>query len=346
MNHSQLNSLHTTAGAQLGEFEGWEIPLVYSSIKAELDATQTGAGLVDLSHLGTVILEGPDARRFANGMFTNNIRQLNEGQCNRSAMCDDRGRIQGLIDLYCTADDKFEGVLEGVTAEWFESRYEMYIVFDDVQMTVSQQAPWILSIQGPQAASVLETAGFPVPPAGEHALASDGILVGAKDRSGLGGFDLWVTTEAIENVWAKLLRSGAVGIGHLALEALRIRHGRARWPVDGTEKSMVHELGLNEEVCNFNKGCYLGQEVINRVDVKGQITKRLHRVAIDSPAAQAIGGTVMLDDTAVGVVKSATNTDDGCMGLAVLRRAAWQPNTAVTIVLDDAEHPGTVQAQS
>jgi len=54
----------------------------------------------------------------------------------------------------------------------------------------------------------------------------------------------------------------------------------------------------------------------------------------------------MLDDTAVGVVKSATNTDDGCMGLAVLRRAAWQPNTAVTIVLDDAEHPGTVQAQS
>ena len=125
-----------------------------------------------------------------------------------------------------------------------------------------------------------------------------------------------------------------------------MRHGRARWPVDGTEKSMVHELGLRDEVCNFNKGCYLGQEVINRVDVKGQVTKQLHRIAITGSTQDALGAAVELDDKVVGTITSVAETPEGCVGLAVLRRAAWGANQAVEIVHTAGRMSGRVQALS
>jgi folate-binding protein YgfZ len=350
MNNSPLNPHHAEAGAQLGavenEEEGTIMPRVYTDTATELSAACSGAGLIDLGHLGTISLEGPDARRFTNGMFTNNIRDLKPGECSRSAMCDDRGRILGLLDIYCTGDDSFEGVLEGVSTEWFESRYGMYIVFDDVEMTTHADGPRVLSLQGPEAGQVLAEAGLPVPDLGHHLLSESNIRVAAKDRSGIGGFDLIVGDKDLKETWLKLINSGATPIGYDALEGLRVRHGRARWPVDGTEKSMVHELGLRDEVCNFNKGCYLGQEVINRVDVKGQVTKQLHRIAITGSTQDALGAAVELDDKVVGTITSVAETPEGCMGLAVLRRAAWGADQAVEIVHAAGRMSGRVQALS
>ena len=157
--------LSTKAAAALtGAVDQIDIPLVMTNTADEVRLARAGAGLVDLGHVQTVRLSGPDARRFTNGMFTNNIRDLQPGECVRSAMCDDRGRVQGLLDVLCTAEDTFEGVLEGVSAEWFESRYGLYIVFDDVEMETFEDAPWVLSLQGPKAAEILATAGLPSPP--------------------------------------------------------------------------------------------------------------------------------------------------------------------------------------
>jgi len=346
MNHGPLHDLHETSNAQCGPVEGFSIPLVYSTADADYDATRTGAGLIDLAHVGTVRLEGPDARRFCNGMFTNNIRDLQPGQCGRSAMCDDRGRVLGLLDLLCTDPDRFDGVLEGVSAEWFESRYGMYIVFDDVELEVSQSGPWVLSLQGPQSATVLEHAGLPAPNKGHHSLSEDGIRIVDKDRSGLGGFDLIVETDQAPTLWQRLLSAGCTPIGHTTLERLRIEHGRARWPVDGTEKSLVHELGIDSEVCNFNKGCYLGQEVINRVDVKGQVNKKLHKILLDTQPKELLGAPILLDDVEVGTITSATDTETGAIALAVIRKRAWAAGQEVTISTVEGAVSGSVQDAS
>jgi len=259
-------------------------------------------------------------------------------------MCDDRGRVLGLLDLVCTGPDRFEGILEGVSAEWFESRYGLYIVFDDVELTVSQEGPWVLSLQGPQAAEVLAQGGLPIPEVGQHAQMEDGTRIVSKDRSGLGGFDLIVETDRIEHVWETLREVGAVPIGHQALERLRIEHGRARWPVDGTEKSLVHELGIDAEVCNFNKGCYLGQEVINRVDVKGQVNKKLLKIQLDDSPADLLGASVFLDEAEVGTISSAAQTSSGSIALAILRKKAWADGCQVRITTSAGTYTGSVQS--
>jgi len=346
MSQGPLHHLHETLSAHFGTLEGFSTPLRYADADAEYTAVQTHAGLIDLAHVGTVSFEGPDARRFCNGMFTNNIRDLQPGQCGRSAMCDDRGRVLGLLDILCTDSDRFEGVLEGVSAEWFESRYGMYIVFDDVEMEVSQSGPWVLSLQGPQSAAVLEKAGLPTPEKGHHSVSEDGIRIVDKDRSGLGGFDLIVDTEAASPLWDRILSAGCTPFGHDTLERLRIEHGRARWPVDGTEKSLVHELGIDTEVCNFNKGCYLGQEVINRVDVKGQINKKIHKILLDAKAEDVLGASVMLDDAEVGTITSATDAGTGTIALAVIRKRAWGEGQEVTISTAEGAVRGSVQDAS
>jgi len=338
---SPLNT-NTTASLS-GPVDGIEIPLVMTETAEEVERVRAGAGLVDLGHVQTVRLSGPDARRFTNGMFTNNIRDLQPGECVRSAMCDDRGRVQGLLDVLCTADDTFEGVLEGVSAEWFENRYGMYIVFDDVELDVFDTSPWVLSLQGPATAEILAAAGLPQPVQGHHLSTEDGVRVTSKDRSGLGGVDIIADGDSIVSVYDALVSAGATSIGFLALEQLRIESGRARWPVDGTEKSMVHELGINEEVCNFNKGCYLGQEVINRVDVKGQITKKIHTIVVDTDPAMLAGAAVQLDDKQVGTITSATHNGQHAIALAVIRKAAWADGQTVQITLPSGPVEGKVQ---
>ena len=105
------------------------------------------------------------------------------------------------------------------------------------------------------------------------------------------------------------------------------------WPVDGTEKTLIHELRINDEVCNFNKGCYLGQEVINRVDVKGLIQKRLERIVLP-PNAGAVGAAITLDGTTVGSISSLTHGPEDSIALAVLRKAAWESDS-VAVETDD-----------
>lgn len=341
MSLSPLHATHEAANVTMVTIEGVDVPLRYADASVECAAAQTTAGLADLAHLATAVLEGPDARRFANGMFTNNIRDLDPGQLSRSAMCDDRGRVQGLIDVYCTGPDRFEIVLEGVSAEWFAERYALYIVFDDVDLSASDSSPWILSLQGPSAADVLDRAGLPTPTHGHHIQTESGIRVGTKDRTGLGGFDLLVPTALVETTWAAVLAAGACAMGHATMEDFRIRSGRARWPVDGTERSLIHELRLNQEVCNFDKGCYLGQEVINRVDVKGQVTKTLERL-IFPREAPAIGAPVLLDGKTIGTISSVTHGAHDSVALAVLRKAA-QDAQEVQIETPNGTVSGTIQ---
>lgn len=337
---SPLTAWHAENGAVMTTIDGAEVPLRYANADAEVSAARSGAGLIDLSCLATITITSPDAKRWCNGMFTNNIRKLTPGTGNRSAMCDDRGRVQGLIDLYCTSDEGFIGVLEGVALSWFEKRYGMYMVLDDIELESCADTMVLLSLQGPRADEILRAMALPVPESDhEHLTAThDGatIRIARKDRTGLGaGVDLFVPVEAAASLWRALVDAGATAIGHEALDALRILGGRASWPQDGTAKSMVHELRLNEEVCAFDKGCYVGQEVINRIDVKGLIQKRLTGFRIDGEAP--LGASVSIGSRSMGKVSSVATVNGTRVGLAVLRKAAWEAGTSLSIQTEDGE---------
>ena len=286
-------------------------------------AQQHSAGC-RLSH-NSFILSSPDARRWCNSMFSNNIRALQPEKGNRSAICDDRGRMQGILDVYCLEPEQFLCVLDGIDQEWFLGRFQMYLILDDIELDDVQTD--LFHLCGPTTDSVLQAAGLSVPPSDQSVVQDDVHIVLRKNRFGLDGVD--VITADLDTLQAKLQQAGAHIIPEHAFDALRILNGRARWPDDGTAKTMIHELQINEECCAFNKGCYIGQEIINRIDVKGLINKKIQRLQITGEAA--INDSLMLDGRAVGTLTSIARLDDRTIGLSVLRKKAWEPGTILSL---------------
>jgi len=311
---------------------------------AEASAAQTGAGAVALSDVAVITLTGDDVRRWANSMFTNAIKRVRPGQGSRNAMCDDRGRVLGLGDVCCLRPDHLLVVLEA-GSDWFAERYRMYLMLDEIEMEVVELA--VISVAGPGSDDVARALGLSVPEADHaHVEATDGAWAGVRvcrrDRTGLGGLDLLVPTERSSELLEAALAAGATAISAQTLDALRIRAGRAAWPADGSDRTLVHELRLEGEVCNFSKGCYVGQEVINRIDVKGQVQKRLTGVESDRPIP--VGTAVHLDDREIGRVTSAATIDGRHLGLGILRKSAWEAGTAVELHTDAGSWSATVRA--
>ena len=286
-------------------------------------AAATGAILFHMPGTESFVLESEQARRWCNGMFTNNIRKLAAGEGNRSAICSDRGRVQGLIDTYCLDDSRFLCVLDGIDISWFQERFRMFMVLDDVEMV--EEAEGILTLQGTEAANLLSAAGFHVP---ERQHCHSGALqVVRRDRSGHGGYDLLGPVAELERAGRRLLENGAGQGSEESLDCLRILSGRARWPQDGTEKSLIHELALDKECCAFDKGCYVGQEIINRIDVKGLVNKKLTRLSLNGPVETPAG--LFTEEKEIGILTSIIGYRDGYIGLATLRKAVWAEGTVL-----------------
>ena len=317
-------------------------PLDYGDPEGELRAAREAAVVVDLSELAVIELHCPEARRWGNGMFTNNIRRLQEGEGNRNAMCDDRGRVLGLLDLYFLTPEHFVLVLDGVDRDWFETHYRMYLILDDVELEPEpEEAARVLSVQGPGAESVLLAMGLELPQGDRgHLSQADGTRVCRRGRSGLDGFDLLVPLQNVESCWERVVEAGARPVGSRALEKLRVVSGEPSWPRDGREKTLIHELGLEGEVCAFDKGCYLGQEVINRVDVKGAIQKRITGVRLHGPSLPPPDGEVILDGKSMGSITSVVEVEDYYIGIGILRKSAWEPGQTISMEAGDATWTG------
>ena len=304
----------------------------------EVARARTSAALFDLAACspvgaGVLTFVGPDARRFCNGMFTNNIRNLPVGRANQNAMVDDKARIQGLHDLACLADSAdvggyFRATLEGVATADFIARYEKYIIFDDLELADISEDWRVLSLQGPDATRILEQAGVPIPSAEGDVLPlgddPTGATITRRARSVAGGFDLCVPA-AETSEWAARL---ALPYADAAtLERLRVEAGLVRWPVDMGERALPHEMRAVPRMCNFEKGCYIGQEVINRIDVMGQVNKKVWGLV--GAALPEPGTEVKLGDDVVGTVLSGVQEDGFVRALVLLRKAAWEPGKAL-----------------
>jgi folate-binding protein YgfZ len=325
-----LFAVHGAHGATFTELDGHLVPERWSTPEREAEAGRSSAALFDLTRSAVLELVGPDARRFSNGMFTNNVRALPVGGGNRSCMVDEKARIQGILDLYCVEEERFLAVLEGVTAEAFEARYGKYIIFDDVELIDRSAALRLLALQGPAAAEVLARAGLPVPGSGRCVRVEE-LIVASCSRSVAGGFDLLVPEEALQPTWQALLASGGVPAGSVAQEILRVEAGIARWPVDMGERALLHEMRLVERCAAFDKGCYIGQEIINRIDVMGQVKQKLWGLDLHEDAWPPPGAEVKVGDTLVGVVRSGAREGARVRVLALLKTAAWSDGLEVSV---------------
>jgi folate-binding protein YgfZ len=223
-------------------------------------------GVVHLGNPALLEFRGPDAVRFLNGQLTQDVRKVvGSGISLPSCVTDAKGKLQFRVTL-AESDDAGLWVagLDG-SAEDLEMRLTRYLIADDVEVTDLTGKYSLCHLIGPEVE----------PPAG--------VLARKSNRYGVAGWDWWFKGSDSE------LPANAISFGAEELEALRIRNGVPAWGTELVEGMLPPEASLEATDISYQKGCYIGQEVISRIKSAGKVNKRLTRFAFDGEIPVAPG---------------------------------------------------------
>jgi folate-binding protein YgfZ len=277
--------------ASLEELAGALSVPVFSVTSREVAALVEGAGVFDLGYRGQITVGSADRLRWLNGMLTNNIQGLAEGAGNYSFVLNAQGRIQGDCDAFRMADQLLV-ITDRSQLPALMSHFDRFIIMDDVALEDISAARTALGVAGPQAPQLLAALGVQLP-----AAASDSLWLMQTRICGVavqltGGyptasprFELWCANENIRMLWDVLLAAGAVPCGFRATESLCVLEATPRYGVDLNERDLPQETSQTRAL-HFAKGCYLGQEIVERIRSRGAVHRRLAQFTLSSePAA-------------------------------------------------------------
>jgi len=341
----ELHALHQSLSATFMHVDNVEVVQHYGDPLAEYSALREVAGVMDLSHRSRVCLAGEDRVRFLNGQVTNNIKTLSPGQGCYAALVTAKGRMESDLHVHCLEDELLLDFEPGLTSKVTE-RLEKYIVADDVQVVDLKPHYGLVSVQGPKAAAVAARLALsgPLPDTEYHsALITDDaigeLVIVARPRVVVGGFDLYVPTAALGTVMDRLVALvqavGGRACGWDAFEMARIEAGIPRFGQDMDETNIPLEAGLEQRAVRYNKGCYVGQEVINRIHSVGQVSKALRGLVlpVDLDPLPSRGDKLIHEGREVGYVTSSLNsaTFKRPIALGYVRREINEPGTLLTL---------------
>ena len=317
MNALALHEFHDGLNARFTEVNGQEVVHDFGNAAAEYAALGESSGVMDLSFRSRICVTGADRARFLNGQVTNNVKDLLSGAGCYAALVSAKGKIQSDLNLYCLPDELLLDFEPGFTAA-VSQRLEKYVIADDVQLVDVSADYGLLSVQGPAAEAAIKALALPLAlPAqafsftsANHATLGEIHLMN-QPRLGTMGFDLFVPTPALGAVMDKLIAAarqlGGRACGWAALEIARIEAGFPRFGLDMDETNLAPETGLESRAISYNKGCYIGQEVIARIRTYGQVAKSLRglRFDPDTKSLPARGDKLFHEGKEVGYVTSA-----------------------------------------
>lgn len=338
-----LHDKLVAAGGRSGEFCGATTIASFGDPASELQALRTGATVFDLGWHGMFVLSGEDRVRWLNGMVTNNTRDLPVNHGNYSLLLNAQGRIQGDLVAY-NRGEYYLVVTELAQLQKIAGIFDKYIIMDDVEVTNISEKLTSIGIAGPKSTEMLEQAGIAV-----AALQPGEVAdlrwneVGLSLVRGLGeigeSYEIWVHPDNAAKLWDALVGAGATPAGYEALEWLQMLNGVPRYGLDMTERYLPQETGQNRAL-HFAKGCYLGQEIVERIRSRAQLHRTLARFEVEG-APPNPGEAVMSGDKKIGEITSAAEIPlDGTkktIALGYLRIEANTPGNQVRIGEADAK---------
>lgn len=294
-------------------------------------------------------VRGPDAAEWLQGLVTQEVKALQPGQGAYAAYLTPQGRMVADLRLL-RRNDAFLVEAVAPVAATLLTRLEQFVIMEDVTIADVTGAFGCLTVIGPSAAAVAAACtGVPVaaldalPEYGHVAIDNSDALVAASRAFGVAAFDLFGPPSDVE-AWRSALLARTREASPDVLETARIEAGRPRFGVDMHEDTIPLEAGIESRAIDFDKGCYVGQEVVIRILHRGQgrVARRLvwivrTPVAPDEPRWSA-GDAVFLGDKAVGVVSSAcwSPARGGLLAIAMVHRDASEPGTTVRVGTRDA----------
>jgi folate-binding protein YgfZ len=295
-------------------------------LDGEYRVLREGAGLVDRSHRGNLVVSGPDAVAFLQGQLTNDIEAVAAGRGCYAALLDRKGHIQADLRVLRLASDQLWLDLEGEATEAVSRHLSMYRVGQEVEIADDSESRALLSIVGPGSHQV-SAAGALAP---EHAHRE--LELGDAECRAIAtdvGLDLICAAEDAKAVAAALLEAGAERVSERAAEIVRVESGRPRFGREMSVATLPQEAGIDDRAVSFTKGCYIGQETVARLHYKGKPNRHLRGLRLAGPVAD--GDPVKLGDRELGRVGTAVLSPAlGPIALAVIRREAG-PGARVTV---------------
>lgn len=289
---------------------------------------EQGAGMVPLLAVVGIRVSGPDAVPFLQGQLSNDLSSATPGRCQRTLQLNVRGQVVAEATLCRRANDLFLAVEDGRGALLYRSLAD-HIVFDDVRLEDLGQRLTSLTVQGPDALGAVERAIGEVPADGgfaQHEHGDVSVLVLRRDRCGRGGVDVHMLSESLPAVVERLVTAGATPVGEQALTVARVTAGLPAAASEASAGLLPQESGL-EPFVSYRKGCYLGQEIMARIEARGNVRRGLVRLRLEGgkeaveALADADDDVVRLADRPVGVLGSvAYHPRLGALALAVVRR--------------------------
>lgn len=279
----------------------------------ETHALVQSCGVFDLGYTSRIRVSGQDQVRWLNGMITNSAHALQEGASSYSFVLNAQGRIQGDLYAFRRASDF---VLEttrdqrDVLMDWFNR----YIIMDDVEIALIDGDLTAIGMAGPTAAAVLEKAGISVEnlSTGSFSTAnwsSAEITVCRIDDPIRPHYEIWISPEAVSLLWRAIVEAGAVACGSHAVETLRILSGTPRHGVDIRGRDLPQETNQTRAL-NFAKGCYLGQEIVERIRSRGTVHRSFGGFVLTGSTPSS-GATLSVDGKPVGELTSIAALPDG-----------------------------------
>jgi folate-binding protein YgfZ len=319
--------------ARFEDYRGVRSVGEYTDARAEFEALKTGCGLIDLSWRAKVIVTGSDRVRWMNGMVTNNVRDLAPGVGVYSFLLNPQGKIQG--DLYVHNRDEYLLVDtdQSQVAKIIEI-FEHYIIMDDVEVADAGKNLSAIYLQGPESRTIATRAGLAIPEL-EPLHSTDtvwqqvGITALRTDNPVVEGYEIWLSPENVASVWKAIESAGATAVGTKAFELFRIACGIPCYGVDIREKDLPQET---EQVraLNFNKGCYVGQEIVERIRSRGSVHRIFTGFKISAPSVVS-GAKLHSSGKDVGEITSVANIPSSSgeldVALGYVRRENGKPGT-------------------
>ena len=254
----------------------------YGDTRAEFQALWSGCGIYRLDSRIKIRLTGTDRVRWLNGMVTNNIRDLAPNQGVYCFLLNAQGHIQADLYAYNMGDSLLLDT-DLSQREKVLAHFDKFIIMDDVEVADVTATTAAVGIAGPKASQVLRAAGVQAPelaalelctPKCDCACNCVQCTVLRSDQAAGNSYEIWLAPDQVKPTWDALIAAGATPVGTDALELHRISAGIPRFGLDIRERDLPQETAQMRSL-SFTKGCYLGQEIVERIRSRGHVNKQL-----------------------------------------------------------------------
>lgn len=346
-----LYDKHIALGALMSPFGGFIMPIQYTNITDEHNAVRNAAGMFDVSHMGEIFVSGPDAERFVNHIFSNNVAGIADGKILYGMMLYPEGTV--VDDLLVYKEYQPDHYLLVVNAsniakdhEWICAQAEGY----DVNIDNASDHLGEIALQGPLAEKfAVETLGLaPAAELGfytyyEAEWKGERMVVSRTGYTGEDGFEIYCSHKAIDEIWDLLLSAGVVPCGLGCRDTLRFEAGLPLYGHELSDEITPLEAGLGMFVKVKDKEEFIGRDAIVAQKEAG-LTRKIVGIELQDKAIPRAGYPVEVDGEQIGVVTTGYRSisTDRSVCVAMVDKAYTELGTPVQVRIRKKVFPGIV----